>query len=288
MASAYYDINTQQNSTFNFHVEYQDKDGNPVDMTGYSVRLQVRPNTNSNRLYLHISNGEVISGGTAGEFGATGGLAGYGGVYTNIGRTGGSLTGGILFSADAVSMGYVRTGSWKYSIDIAKDGRTDELMSGQFVVGPKVTRLGDSVLPGGTLSFVGVTLALSTNIFGAIIGLTGSAPGQGVLSLNGKTGSLGLQGGTDITVNYSGGTFSVIYTGTSVSNAVNSFNGRTGAVQGVSAAVAGTGISVSGATGTVTVSNTGVLAVNGITGGITLNAGSSVTITSSVAGGITI
>ena len=51
-------------------------------------------------------------------------------------------------------------------------------------------------------------------------------------------------------------------------NIVNNFNGRTGAVQGVSAAVAGTGISVSGATGSVTISNTGVLSFNGSTGAV--------------------
>ena len=52
------------------------------------------------------------------------------------------------------------------------------------------------------------------------------------------------------------------------SNYVISFNGLTGAVQGVSAAVAGTGISVSGATGSVTFTNTGVLSFNGKTGAV--------------------
>lgn len=49
---------------------------------------------------------------------------------------------------------------------------------------------------------------------------------------------------------------------------VSSFNGHTGAIQGVSAAVAGSGISVSGATGSVTITNTGVLSFNGKTGAI--------------------
>ena len=73
-----------------------------------------------------------------------------------------------------------------------------------------------------------------------------------------------------------------------VADTVTAFNGRTGSVQGVSAAVAGSGISVSGATGQVTITNIGTLTVNGISGGITLNAGSNVTITSSIGGGITI
>ena len=52
-------------------------------------------------------------------------------------------------------------------------------------------------------------------------------------------------------------------------NYVSTFNGRTGDVQGVSAAVAGTGISVSGATGSVTITNTGVQSFNGLTGAVT-------------------
>jgi hypothetical protein len=50
---------------------------------------------------------------------------------------------------------------------------------------------------------------------------------------------------------------------------VSRFNGLTGAVQGVSAAIAGTGISVSGATGSVTITNTGVQSFNGLTGAVT-------------------
>jgi hypothetical protein len=53
---------------------------------------------------------------------------------------------------------------------------------------------------------------------------------------------------------------------------VSSFNGLTGAVQGVSAAIGGTGISVSGATGSVTITNTGVRSFNGSTGDVTYNA----------------
>jgi hypothetical protein len=77
-------------------------------------------------------------------------------------------------------------------------------------------------------------------------------------------------------------------------SSVTSFNGLTGAVQGVSAAVAGTGISVSGATGSVTITNTGVQSfngltgavtgvsrVNGLSGGITLAAGTGITLTAS-------
>ena len=140
MASAYYDINAQQYSTLNFHVEYYDENGNAVDLTGYTARFHVRPNNDSSKLYLMITTSGVTSGGSTGEFTANAGISGSGGVSLNRGETGGVFTGGILITADATTMGYVRTGSWKYSLDITKGVTTDELMQGQFVVAPKTTR----------------------------------------------------------------------------------------------------------------------------------------------------
>ena len=140
MASAYYDINAQQHSTLNFHAEYYNENGNAVDLTGYTARFHVRPNNDSSKLYLMITTSGVTSGGSTGEFGATAGISGSGGIFLNKGETGGVFTGGILITADATTMGYVRVGSWKYSLDITKGVTTDELMQGQFVVAPKNTR----------------------------------------------------------------------------------------------------------------------------------------------------
>ena len=55
----------------------------------------------------------------------------------------------------------------------------------------------------------------------------------------------------------------------SAPNIVSSFNGATGAVQGVSAAVGSTYLTVSGSTGSVTFTNTGVQTFNGLTGAVT-------------------
>jgi hypothetical protein len=71
----------------------------------------------------------------------------------------------------------------------------------------------------------------------------------------------------DNLLRYSGGQW--INSAISTLPLVASFNGLTGALQGVSAAVAGTGISVSGATGSVTITNTGVQSFNGLTGAVT-------------------
>jgi len=84
----------------------------------------------------------------------------------------------------------------------------------------------------------------------------------GRLTASGATFS-GNISAPNIVNSWNGATGAVTFT-----NYVTSFNGKTGAVQGVSAAVAGTGISVSGATGSVTITNTGVQSFNGVTGAL--------------------
>jgi hypothetical protein len=88
------------------------------------------------------------------------------------------------------------------------------------------------------------------------IGFTGTEFIPIYTEVSGDTAASGLMGVTTFTKNI-------------LDSGVNSFNGRTGAVQGVSAAVAGSGISVSAATGSVTISNTGVLSFNGNAGAVT-------------------
>jgi hypothetical protein len=94
--------------------------------------------------------------------------------------------------------------------------------------------------------FIGVSgsfLPSTTGFVSSFNGATGAV--TGVSSFNGLTGAVSF-------VNY-----------------VASFNGNTGAVQGVSAAAAGTGISISAATGAITITNIGVQTFNGLTGAVT-------------------
>ena len=112
------------------------------------------------------------------------------------------------------------------------NGQTNEIVIGR-----------DAVGLGSNTTVLGATTAVSATIYGLV-----NAPSG--ISAAGAT--------------FSGNIFAP--------NIVNSFNGSTGAVQGVSAAVAGTGISVSGATGSVTITNTGVQSFNGLTGAVLADA----------------
>jgi len=104
--------------------------------------------------------------------------------------------------------------------------------------------------------------------------------GSGVISFNGSIGAVGISAGTNVTIVQTGNTYTISSSGGGATGATGAtgsqgiqgntgetgsqgIQGNTGAtgsqgiqgntVQGVSAAVAGTGISVSGATGSVTI-----------------------------------
>jgi hypothetical protein len=126
------------------------------------------------------------------------------------------------------------------------------------------------------------TLTVGGNISGANLSGTNTGDqsiGNGTITIAAGTGigvgtsntfTTNQSGATTVTVTNSGVTSNVAGTGISVS-------GATGAVtitnSGVTSAVAGTGISVSGATGAVTITNSGVTSLAGTTNRITVSAG---------------
>ena len=126
-------------------------------------------------------------------------------------------------------------------------------------------------LPGG-LSTTGATFTgniSAPNIVSSFNGVTGAVTGVGTavagtgISVSGATGAVTI---TNIGVRtFNGATGAV--------TGVSSFNGLTGAVSGVGSIVAGTGISISGPTGAVTVNSTYVpaLATTGVTGVASFN-----------------
>jgi hypothetical protein len=133
-------------------------------------------------------------------------------------------------------------------------------------------------LTGGVTLNAGSNVTITSSVGGGIT-IASSGTGSGVSTLNGLSGAVGITAGANVTITVSGQTLTIASTGGGSTDVVTSFNGRTGAVQGVSAAVAGDGITVSGATGAVTITNAGVTrAVAGT--GINVNANTgTVTIT---------
>jgi hypothetical protein len=119
-----------------------------------------------------------------------------------------------------------------------------------------------------TLTDFGSLVTSSLNLDNGSFSIGSSAQGVNTTAY----GTLTVTGGNNLNV-----------TGTYLGTVVRSFNGKTGALQGVCTAVAGLGISVSGATGNVTITNQGVHGLfttgfGGLTGDVTLSAGSNITI----------
>ena len=56
MAAGKYSFTIEQGATVDFEIAYKDSSGNPIDLTGYQARMQLRPSPGSDILYLTLSS----------------------------------------------------------------------------------------------------------------------------------------------------------------------------------------------------------------------------------------
>ena len=56
MAAGKYSFTLEQGTTTNFEIAYTDSNGDPVDLTGYNARMQLRPTPGSETIYLTLSS----------------------------------------------------------------------------------------------------------------------------------------------------------------------------------------------------------------------------------------
>lgn len=68
MAAGTYDIFIEQGATFVKGIIWKDSEGDPVDLDGYTARMQFRPSVNSNTIYFSCTteNGRITLGGALG------------------------------------------------------------------------------------------------------------------------------------------------------------------------------------------------------------------------------
>jgi len=67
MAAGKHNITIEEGSTFSQRWTYKDVNGNPIDLTGYTARMQVREKHSSSTAVIDISDGNGITlGGAAG------------------------------------------------------------------------------------------------------------------------------------------------------------------------------------------------------------------------------
>ena len=61
MAAGTYNFTIEQGTTVDFEVQYKDSEGLPVDLTGYSGRMQIRSNYADNRPVTYITLSSSIA-----------------------------------------------------------------------------------------------------------------------------------------------------------------------------------------------------------------------------------
>jgi hypothetical protein len=84
MAAGRYSFVIEQGATVNFQVAYTDSNGNPVNLTGYQARMQIRPSVGSNQVYITLSSSLDIYGtglNLSGSNGINPPTSGTSGVY---------------------------------------------------------------------------------------------------------------------------------------------------------------------------------------------------------------
>jgi hypothetical protein len=89
MAAATYDILIEQGATFQLNLVYKDSGGSPIDISGYTARMQVRRSYDAPTALLDLTteNGAITLGGVAGSLVVEAGptltrdLPAKGGVY---------------------------------------------------------------------------------------------------------------------------------------------------------------------------------------------------------------
>jgi hypothetical protein len=244
-----------------------------INGAGIALNLSTKSITLGAQNISIIGNVNTITGNIVNRFnGATGNIQGVNSLQATNGIFVSGSTGNIQISNSGVRQ-IIGTSQ---QIDVSPSGGTGNVILSLPGVIANINQItGETETP-----FVLTSSYPAPSISGAITLAENSVTINPALTVSGEMSVVG-----NLTV-----------TGTYGGNVVRSFNGKTGALQGVSGISAGTGITISpsGGTGTVTVTNNGVLSfngsrgaiegvtrVNGATGAITVTGGTNITVTTS-------
>lgn len=116
MDAGTYDIVARQGSTFHLETAFETDDGEHIDLTGYTARMQVRrsaSDTDTPVLTLTTENSRIALGGTAGT---------------------------VVLSVDAVTMASVPAGHYAYDVELVSGSVVTPYLNGAFEVQAEVTR----------------------------------------------------------------------------------------------------------------------------------------------------
>ena len=110
-----YNIVADQGATFQRTITWQDSNGTPINLTGYTARMQVRrrPSDGEALVSLTTENGRITLGGSAGT---------------------------IALNCPASEMDFV-DGKWAYDLEVqSASGVVTRIVMGSFLLRAEVTR----------------------------------------------------------------------------------------------------------------------------------------------------
>ena len=125
MSAGRYSFVIEQGSTLNLELQYRDSNGNPIDLTDYSGRMQIRPSPGSPTLYITLSS-SLQPDGTGLNFSGSNG---------STPPTSGSI--GIYISA--ISSSALSFDTALYDLEIYSGSYASRILEGQIKLSKEIT-----------------------------------------------------------------------------------------------------------------------------------------------------
>lgn len=115
MPAGIYNIASEQGATFTRTITWKDNAGSPINLTGYTARMQVRDDYSSTSAVLTLTteNGGITLGGSAGT---------------------------IVLTATATATAALTDGDYVYDLELILGSTVTRLIQGSFAVNAEVTR----------------------------------------------------------------------------------------------------------------------------------------------------
>ncbi len=73
MSAGRYSFTIEQGATLDFELAYKDSNNNPIDLTGYQGRMQIRPSVGSDTIHITLSS-SLADDGTGLNFSGSNGI----------------------------------------------------------------------------------------------------------------------------------------------------------------------------------------------------------------------
>lgn len=128
MAAGKYSFIIEQGSTYQSELVYKDSAGEPIDLTDYSARMQIRPSPGSTTLYLTLSS----------SLGPDGSGLNLNGLNGSTPKTSGSI--GIIISAYSSSL--LTFDQAAYDLELYSGSFVTRIIEGRVQLSKEVTTNG--------------------------------------------------------------------------------------------------------------------------------------------------